>query len=879
MVPVNEPPVTSPPYNLVPAMRASLRAKLERLISRPIIGKIERLPLVSSGGDVDTTERYRVRIAIDYQNRWRGREKEVITSMRGAIEESVSFLTAEQKSHLERSPLDFLTQRPSPPASELVSFEVEEIRGSEQVIELVLAVGPESTIGLQYVALLPNKVQIERQLDALQVIESATDDSPLAPLRALVGLAAPSQLEPGPATADSRGLLSLTGERLDEHQLDCVHKAMATPHFALIQGPPGSGKTTVIKSIVRRTLDRGERVIVVSPTHVAVDNVVEKLGTSPEEAAGQIERSSLPVRYAAHASRISPRARHYWVGGRGEERRHTIARRIRQQLCARLRLAPALFQSADDRASAYGPLTAALDSVQDVICGTPIGVLSCPAVKLARPGMFDLLIIDEVSKMTLPEFLAIAVKARRWVLVGDPEQLPPHCDCEDHGVTLDAILDPSLELACSAAEYWSTAHSVEHERLLLVAREPAKVAATTHAQIRQVATQRRAPPVSAFDPACTRGRGVRLGGGILVCRPDEIEGVLGDRDGERPARVRLLVERHLSIPGIEKSGVREVEPRDRAQAKIFATAFEEYHKAPWATRSNPQVVRDGRAAACVPFVEAVEALVRHRAQGGSGGSEYRRAIDQIAERFAVNTLSVYDWLMGPPTDFDTSPLRELVALRRAELCRVVRPFVGALRKQYRMHSSLSRVPRELFYFGENLHDGLPGDPRDCRVRLVQVSGDGRQSESNQPEVDEICRLLMPIADAGDAHVMVITPYRKQEELLREAIAGMRHSAAAPTVDIKVCTLDRCQGREAEYVFISLVRRQANTFFDAPKRWNVALTRAKERLFLVGDVDAYRTEARMASVARQYGPGRRVSVVARVVEAYDMQASEIAGGAR
>ena len=71
----------------------------------------------------------------------------------------------------------------------------------------------------------------------------------------------------------------------------------------------------------------------------------------------------------------------------------------------------------------------------------------------------------------------------------------------------------------------------------------------------------------------------------------------------------------------------------------------------------------------------------------------------------------------------------------------------------------------------------------------------------------------------------------------------------------------------------------------PKRWNVALTRAKQRLFIVGDLGAYRAEAGRARgevmIGRAGRPGEQrplMSVLARIVEAYDHQIA-IAGGAR
>lgn len=95
----------------------------------------------------------------------------------------------------------------------------------------------------------------------------------------------------------------------------------------------------------------------------------------------------------------------------------------------------------------------------------------------------------------------------------------------------------------------------------------------------------------------------------------------------------------------------------------------------------------------------------------------------------------------------------------------------------------------------------------------------------------------------------------------------------PNIELEVCTLDRCQGREAEFVFISLVRSRATPFMDNPKRWNVALTRAKEALFLVGDLEAFLSEARSARRDLRARSGRpKMSLLARILEAYASQAA-------
>lgn len=45
----------------------------------------------------------------------------------------------------------------------------------------------------------------------------------------------------------------------------------------IIEGPPGTGKTVVLKEIITRAVQQGEKVLVTAPTNAAVDNMVEKL--------------------------------------------------------------------------------------------------------------------------------------------------------------------------------------------------------------------------------------------------------------------------------------------------------------------------------------------------------------------------------------------------------------------------------------------------------------------------------------------------------------------------------------------------------------------------------------------------------------------------
>jgi hypothetical protein len=64
---------------------------------------------------------------------------------------------------------------------------------------------------------------------------------------------------------------------LDDDQRLALRKACAVPDILLVQGPPGTGKSWTIAETAREYAARGLRVLVSSHTNRAVDNVLEKL--------------------------------------------------------------------------------------------------------------------------------------------------------------------------------------------------------------------------------------------------------------------------------------------------------------------------------------------------------------------------------------------------------------------------------------------------------------------------------------------------------------------------------------------------------------------------------------------------------------------------
>lgn len=94
----------------------------------------------------------------------------------------------------------------------------------------------------------------------------------------------------------------LGAPKLNERQRQAVRGAVNAPSAFCIQGPPGTGKTTVICEIVQHLVARGERVLMAAPSHVAIDEVLCRIGGRPNVH---------PIRLSWDDSRVALNARQY----------------------------------------------------------------------------------------------------------------------------------------------------------------------------------------------------------------------------------------------------------------------------------------------------------------------------------------------------------------------------------------------------------------------------------------------------------------------------------------------------------------------------------------------------------------------------------------
>ncbi|XP_041615536.1 protein ZGRF1 isoform X3 [Vulpes lagopus] len=172
-----------------------------------------------------------------------------------------------------------------------------------------------------------------------------------------------------------------------------------------------------------------------------------------------------------------------------------------------------------------------------------------------------------------------------------------------------------------------------------------------------------------------------------------------------------------------------------------------------------------------------------------------------------------------------------------------------LRTQYRCHPAISAISNDLFYEG-NLVDGISETERGPLLEwlptlcfynikgLEQIERDN--SFHNVAEAAFTLKLIQSLIASGIAGSMigVITLYKSQMYKLCHLLSAMDFDN--PDIKaVQVSTVDAFQGAEKEIIILSCVRTRQVGFIDSEKRMNVALTRGRRHLLIVGNLACLR----------------------------------------
>lgn len=228
-----------------------------------------------------------------------------------------------------------------------------------------------------------------------------------------------------PNKSESEPEISYFNNDLNDSQKNAIRWSLSQKELAIIHGPPGTGKTTVlIEFILQCVRAFGLRVLATAPSNVAVDNLLEKLSLAsdisvvrlghPARAATQLHKYSLDAVIARSDQFQIVCDMRTEIDSLVKQRKSSFAeiKSLRKELKTREK--KVLKQVLSESQVVLSTLTS----------GSPKHILK---QLLDSDGYypFDVVVIDECSQAMEPMSWIVLDCAHKCVLAGDHMQLPP----------------------------------------------------------------------------------------------------------------------------------------------------------------------------------------------------------------------------------------------------------------------------------------------------------------------------------------------------------------------------------------------------------------------------------------------------------------------
>ena len=227
---------------------------------------------------------------------------------------------------------------------------------------------------------------------------------------------------------DTKEERSLSG--LNDSQKQAVNHALQSEDVSVIHGPPGTGKTTTLKYLIKELVSRGDQILVTAPSNAAVDWITALLHREEVNVVriGHLSRIDNEVVDCSLESKVFSRDEAKQIKKvrlQAEEYRRQAGkykrnfgpeeRNTRRDLYREARELSDWAREIEDRI-----IEQVIDGAEVVSC-----TLSGADGRYLRGRKFKVCIIDEASQALQGACWLAMIKADRVVLAGDPYQLPP----------------------------------------------------------------------------------------------------------------------------------------------------------------------------------------------------------------------------------------------------------------------------------------------------------------------------------------------------------------------------------------------------------------------------------------------------------------------
>lgn len=619
-----------------------------------------------------------------------------------------------------------------------------------------------------------------------------------------------------------------------------VRKALSTTDFAILDGPPGTGKTTAIRELIIQLILDGKRVLVASSTNAAIDNVLDRIVNidckNPKNR--DFKEALRPIRLG-FAEKASDDVKDYSMENMILENRSS---------------------EMDD-----GLLKRTLINSSNLVCGTIAKVYSDLIViprdddewkrKLAVLPVFDYMIMDESSKTTFQEFIVPAKLAKRWILAGDIRQLSPFTDEGAVETALDLFSGHETDLNVHPITKTAVAMINECKLIIRYDSDVKRAIIVPDDVAKEIGVQ-----LEKLDSKITENQSV------IYDEPESYSDIYSDVYSVKILYIgKTLFDNRRSIIPLDCHVI------DLSNGSLNVLP-ENFHDA-WAQDIGDDEKRAERERR---IKEDIDNLKKSWAEGIAWRLNRDFWLRNLRKRKSTYIDEIKERIPG---EFDTEEKRkkfmkqciwvvqdvvfhsilELLTVRNRYNDRsLVQSFESdelkrrseSLIYQHRMHEDISKTPAKEFY-NDNLKNGPRVNDTGTNYYLggakdkhnLWIDCKGRDNKNvNEKEIDLIEKHLRnfiewakthPRPDGEEYSVIVLTFYLAQSNRMKEKLDALKKEAK-DVVRIKIATVDYIQGQEADIVFLSMVRNNKVGFMDTPNRLNVAITRSKHLQIFVGN---------------------------------------------
>jgi superfamily I DNA and/or RNA helicase len=632
-------------------------------------------------------------------------------------------------------------------------------------------------------------------------------------------------------------------------QRDFVSKGMLTKDFALLEGPPGSGKTTTIIELIMQFTAQEKRVLLCSATHAAIDNVIERIKGRYKKIC---DKEIVPVRISRYEKPVKENVRPYLVRNLVATYKEEIEKHLKKNhaLESQKFLLENLYKKEDKEVDPIEKII--LDSA-NLVAGTMIGILQHPDIRANKQGAsFDVLIVDEASKVTFSDFIVPALHAKKWILVGDVKQLSPYVENDYVSENISEMLN--VETQKSLVKQFELKTKLDDQKF----DDSMKVYFTDQnpSDEKELVGDKELAIETVTETWETNETN--------ITKMNSADVVIAKNDD----RVKQLLANNIQVKSIFINGEISSLPQSYSQSYFRKTS----------KRTRPYLF-DSRQE---DWSEMVSSRLNQSFsfRNAEGFENIDKELNYLIPKQIVEDINQIKRLVFPSI---LELLQNGVGKGGGQrnnrvLSDGFHPnykqsrFVS-LTYQHRMHEDIAKTSRENFYDNNNLQPANTvledrgwkyalNEPVVKWVHNNDATGNRKNEKIINPtEASDIERELVKFLDWAKDHpksngekyeVAVLTFYLNQESELRRRIRKVTKQASfskfhKDNTDIFLYTVDKFQGQEADMVLLGFTKYTRDAHFNSPNRLNVALTRARHKMTLFGNKPWFKERAKLKAL--------------------------------